>query len=255
MRSTDRLEKALNGFKRFKESFHERAVAEAIYSETYINYDGDAAIRRPLIIYKGPVNAGAWRTQLESWKSYVDIIHNRAPAHFPKGSDDLKQPEERKNVVAIKVYKNNATTSRIIPTRSIIRKLEFLLKEYEIANRKNYSAERAGICERARADLKYFRDNIHEDFRLRAEGYYEILVHLTFKNGEEEKLRINELGLFIEPETYGKIKITLPDDSKRLTRPSVYDHVSPIETVAPYVGELYLEKEIIAAREKINIIS
>ncbi|HBN6266165.1 TPA: hypothetical protein L3N15_004146 [Vibrio parahaemolyticus] len=255
MRNADRLEKALQGFKRFKESFHERAVAEAIYSETFINCEGDNAIRRPLIIYKGPVNAAAWRTQLDSWKSYVDIIHNRAPAHFPKGSEDLKLPEERKNVAAIKVYKNNATTSRIIPTRSIIRKLEFLLKEYGLANKRNYSAEQEAFCKRIKSDLLYFRENEHETFRLRAEGYYEVLVHLTFENGDEEKLRINELGLFITPATYGKIKITLPEDSKKLTRPSVYDHVSPIETVAPYVGTMYLEKDIINARKKLNITS
>ncbi|HHY0551873.1 TPA: hypothetical protein ACVU5P_004192 [Vibrio parahaemolyticus] len=249
MRSTDRLEKALNGFERFKRAFHERAVAEAIYSEKHINFDGDVASRRPLVIYKDTSNAQKWKADLESWNSYVDIIHTRAPTHFPKGSTDLKTPEERKDVIALKVYKNAAITSRKLESAVIIRRLKELIRDYEKSLSRGYNSEKEAICQRAKNELKYFEENQDEEFRLRNEGYHEILVHITYRDKTEEKLRINEVGLFIEPAEFGDIKVTLPSDSQRRARSMLYEGLTPVETVLPYVGRIYREKDIAAAKK------
>lgn len=249
MVTNERLENTLKGFQAFKSSFQEQAVQDACYCETYIDSDGIAATRRPIVIFHDESHAKHWRKQIDSWNAYVESLNNLAPTHFPKKSEILKAPDIRKGVTSIAIYRNTAVNSRLIDAAKLIKRLQAMVKQYDPENCRYFSAEKAAIHEQASKELAFFQSIEEEKLRIRNDGYYEILLQITYANGSEEKTRANEVGMFIEPATLANIKVKLPEDIAEQQRRSVYDDIEPIETILPITGKIYREKDVEKARK------
>lgn len=251
MNNNAQVEKTLNGYNDFRHSFKKEALETAIYSESFLNKDGLSEKRRPIVLIKSEEDSKHWRSQLETWNVYTSALHRGAPAHFPKTSSILRAPEIRSDVVSVVIYKNSATTSALIDPKKLINRLKRIIKQYSMGYSSVYSAEKEALYERYTRDLAFFESIQDEKLRLRNEGHYEILAFVTFKNGDEEKVRVNEQGLIIEPANINEpVKVTLPSLSTADKRSSAYDNLEPIDTILPFAGKLYFEKSVVAAKNK-----
>lgn len=244
---------AVEAFLAIDKKLRKYALGIGEFKETILT-NAKKTERRPIVCLNSSKQAKVVMSMIHKWQEARDHLHEMEPMRYPLNATMFNpEPKIIPNVRSAQTYINTAVNSRLFQASALINRLEKMKISYQ---RKRESAVYDETIEMIDRDLEFFRLNLGERFRLRTSGYTEVNVLITYEGGEEQKLKVPDIGMFLAPpasvndET--RIKLHQPDEKPqqgvRQKRYSIYDELLPIQTVLPLTGDLYKESEIIKQR-------
>lgn len=209
--------------------------------------------RRPIVLVQNGNARRSIESRVKKWTDARDKLHEASPERFPLNSALFDPaPTVLRDVKSAQMYINSAVSSRSVTAASIIKRLDKMLKSYlNKSERCKYEENIAQI----ESELEYFRAHEESKFRLRLDGYTEIVLFVKFSNDEEQRIKVHDGGLFLCAKE-AKQPVTLltpeqmPQAQIRQKRASIYDSIDPVQTCIPFNGKLYLVDDIIAAENE-----
>lgn len=247
MNRTHEFANVYNDFQDTSANIKKYAIDNAAYKE--VIHGTTKTIERRAIVTLHDINEEKFITKkIDEWSEARDALHKLSPERFPLNSELFNPaPLVIDNVRSGQIYINEATNSRIYSAVNLINRLERMESSY--LNKPESSIYEDHI-ETIRKELEYFKEHINDKFRLRSTGYTEIIVYLSFNNGEKSKLKVHDSGIFLSATNGIRATICQPDQAPQATtrqkRASLYSHLTPITTCLPLTGHLYLESDKIA---------
>lgn len=249
---------AYNGFLYIDKKIKSDALLSCEFNEV-IKIANETIKRRPIVCISSPEQRKAILNNITKWKIARDRLNSISPERFPLSSA-LFNPEPKiiGNVSSAQVYINSAVNSRLYPAKTLLSRLEKMRKS--LINKVKSDAFDS-ILESIDKEIEYFTINQNEKFRLRSSGYTEVIVTIVHADKTEERCKASEIGTFLYPPANKTVRLYQPDekpqDGIRQKRISIYDDIYPINTVLPLTGKLYLESELVNAKnnaQKLSVI-
>lgn len=251
MNSTHEFADTYNKFLALSSEIKAYAIEKSEYKEV-VATSTETIERRAVVVVPDGNARRSVATKIDKWEFLRDKLHEISPDRFPLNSELFNPaPTIIDNVISAQVYVNTATNSRIYPTRNIIKRLDRMRKAY--INKRESSLYEAEI-DQIDKELEYFNAHIDDKFRLRVSDYTEVVINLTFGSGDNKQIKVHDSGLFLVPPRGKRVNLSQPDQKPqngiRGKRVSIYDSISPIETCLPLTGNLYLERDKVAAENE-----
>lgn len=233
-------------FLEFRSQFLEKANSNALFTD-----ERDGKKVRPFVVIKTKQDFKALEKDLKRWRAYVHDLTQLDPIRFdPSASIFKPEPQFYTDAVDVFVRKHNATSTRKVAKARIVSRMENLLK------RALSSAALSGDyshTDEIKRQLDNMRNDDEEFYRIRTEGYTDIMAFIRLSEGTEPiKTRIPFAGLFI----YEKSKpvcVSLPDQSRQEKRRKDSLATLGIQSIPCSLklkGQIYRESELLAAKEK-----
>ncbi|WP_279147129.1 hypothetical protein [Photobacterium carnosum] len=237
-----RFSRAFGTYKRTTEKLADYMLDHAVYSESYIE-DGETKYRRPIVIIQNEKQYQTAQTLINSWQSACTELHEAEPDRFPLNCEYFKnKPKIIDHVALGRIYINNAVSTRTYNADRFIKKLQQI--QLKCSNTPEFST----IIKKIKSELVFFNEHRNDLFRIRLTGYIDVTFSYKTDEGLEDKERINSIGIFVKASDGCIPDIKTVSDSKREQRESIYNWLTPIDSLAAFKGELYLENDVINAR-------
>ena len=161
--------------------------------------------------------------------------------------NNLMIPVILKDVAVVRIWLNNAVSSRKITKETIVNRLS---KYLEISKR-YIESEQLQSASKLANELNTFKESSEKDYVIRSVAAQDVTMRIYFENNEESRLRLTSAGLFVVGKDFLAPRILPPKSEKTNVREGVYENLTPI----PYTGApsalLYKSSEV--EREKIRL--
>ncbi|UTM60454.1 hypothetical protein L4174_024020 (plasmid) [Photobacterium sp. CCB-ST2H9] len=235
-----------NRFLKLKTEFKSYALEHARYSETYEAVDelGHRKLskRRPIVVIDDNRKTRTVERMLKEWHEIRDTLHEMSPERFPLNSGIFNpEPLILKDVISVSIYLNGATRSQQKKASNLIQRVNVALSRYKAKPEKAVYKEQIQALEQ---DLALLESDPEATYRLRADGYTEVVAIVKFKDSMEEKFKVSEAGLFLVSPLNHRDPIfvrTPPEQSNKAGRRSIYDSIPEVKISLPLAGKLYKE--------------
>ncbi|MCG3884145.1 hypothetical protein I3271_05545 [Photobacterium leiognathi] len=238
---------AFNAFQQIDALIREYALKHCEFKEKIPNKDDE--YRRPVVCIRTKAMRDRVNQLTRQWFEARDNLHELEPNRFPLNSAIFNPaPSIVGDITCAQLYVNTATNSRIIGSDKILGRLGRMRRSY---SSKKESAMYDETLEAIERDIKFFEEHKDEKFRLRSTGYTEVISAVVTDGGEELKLKVPDIGIFLDSKN-SSFSVYQPDqkpqEGVRQKRFSIYDELLPVQTVLPLTGDLFAESEIIKAK-------
>ena len=193
--------------------------------------------RRPIVCISNEDDHCELQRLITEWSNAYALLRELNPERYPLTITAIRdKPTIYENVQSVKVFINDATTSRSVQATSFINRLELALR---CSKDVGYN-----IC--LQEQLAYFKKHMNEQFRVRSSGYTEVVALLTLDNGEEMRIKVPEYGICLAGSN-DHVPVLTTVKNKRV-RNSVYDRLSAIKLLVQPELDIYHERDVIALK-------
>jgi hypothetical protein len=164
-----------------------------------------------------------------------------------KRRNNLSIPAFEREVAMVRIWVNNAISSRTISIDTIINRLE---KYFEIAYRYRMPDKDNNLMA-IEKELKYFKASNEQEFILRSAGAQDVIMRIYYENNEESRTRLTAAGMFVAGTEFIPPKIVTPKKDEPNPREGVFANLTQI----PYTGapSAIMYKKSDAELEKLRI--
>lgn len=196
---------------------------------------------QPLVICKTQAEWDEWSARVEEWHHLADELSTSAPNHYPKKSKIFNPaPLMFRGVSACRLIETPATSSQRMTKAQILKMLNIKLR---IASRSKV-AQDIEFLERIKRDIEFFERSSDQIYRLRRDGYVCQRAILTIGDDISPK-NMNHRGMFLYSGHDDKpVEFKDGHDRSYTRSPTVYDLLSPIDTVLNTVGAVYSQRAV-----------
>lgn len=163
-----------------------------------------------------------------------------------KRRNNLSMPTVLRDVAMVRIWLNNAISSRKISKETIINRLS---KYLEISKRLA-GEDLAESKARLTKELEYFRTSKELEYVLRGAAAQDVTMRIYFENNEEQRMRLTSAGLFITGKEYTCPRILTPTSETTNQREGIYENIKPVPYSGAPAALLYKKSDI--EREKVR---
>lgn len=239
MTDYEKGEQIYQEFINFRDSFLTEAMAVA---SAFTTNAGGRRFRPVVVVPKNRVNY--WRSQCKRWEEYANDLRNFPGLGIPVS---LYEPAPRyiTGAISVRCYELPATNTGKISREDILGDIQAMM-------------DRASTSKNADLDMNRLREDLtliealppKLKLRIRRFGYTDLVCNYATLDNPKVMVRATASGLFFDERTlrYGfQFGAT-----KKIVRPSVYDHVKPLPlSIYPY-AYVYLIEEVEQKREEMK---
>lgn len=235
-------------FKTYSEflELRESLIAYAIKGATYAE-DRDGEKVRPLMVIRTEAELRKVNSMIAKWLLLADQLSEGDPVRYNRASVIFSpEPKVLYDQAEIFIKVNVATSTRKITRENILKRLTDLRRVSYLAQGNSTQTRRYA------REITFFNKETEEEYRIRSEGYTEIVL-LHHKADEEElsKTRVPFAGVFVfDPEN--KCRIYMPEHGRDYIRSDKLANmgIKPIPCSLNIRGVLLRESDIIKAKGK-----
>lgn len=234
------LFKTYSEFLKLRDSLIAYAIKGATYTE-----DRDGEKVRPLTVIRTESELRKVNAMIAKWHLLADELNAGDPVRYSRTSVIFSpEPKVLHNQAEIFIKVNAATSTRTISRQNIIKRLKDL-------RRVSYLSEgNSRQTKRYAKEITFFNKETEEKYRIRSEGYTEVLL-LHRAEGEDEltKTRVPFAGIFVfDPKK--TCSIHMPEHGRDYVRSDKLANmgIKPIMCSLNIRGVLLRESDIIKAK-------
>jgi hypothetical protein len=201
---------AYSKFLELRKQLIDNALSNAVFSE---KRDGERV--RPVVRITAAKELTEINKLIAKWQVLADQLCDESPHRFNRSSVIFSpEPKVLYGLSEANIIVNEATSTRKINRDDILRRLRKARTAEKISSGKETSTAIA----RLDREISFFKAETEETYRLRSEGYTEILLLIrSDKDVEFEKIRVPFAGIFIfDPNN--SCKINQPQSTKGRNR-------------------------------------
>lgn len=227
-------------------ALRESLIAYAIKGATYAE-DRDGEKVRPLMVIRTEAELRKVNSMIAKWLLLADQLCEGDPVRYNRASVIFSpEPKVLYDQAEIFIKVNVATSTRKITREKILKRLTDL-------RRVSYLAQGNSIqTKRYAREITFFNKETEEEYRIRSEGYTEIvLLHRKADEDELSKMRVPFAGIFVfDPDK--KCRIYMPEHGREYIRSDKLANmgIKPIPCSLNIRGVLLRESDIIKAKGK-----